>query len=57
MPQLLNRRELATHLGVTSRTVATWDLSGRIPALRIGRTVRYHLDDVLAHLRRRGGRW
>ncbi len=51
-PLLLTRDQLAVKLGVTARTVASWDLQGRIPRLTIGRTVRYHADDVLAHLRR-----
>ncbi len=54
-PLLLNRRQLAERLGVTDRTIAEWDLTGKIPAIRIGRTVRYSADDVLNWLRRTGG--
>lgn len=54
-PLLLTRRQLAHHLNVTERTVAAWDLTGRIPAVRIGRTVRYHADDVIGWLRKSGG--
>jgi excisionase family DNA binding protein len=52
---LLNRRQLAESLGVTERTIAGWDLAGKIPAIRIGRTVRYNAADVLEWLRRTGG--
>lgn len=51
-PALLNRPQLAAKLNVTPRTVATWDAQGRIPRILIGRTVRYHLGDVLDWLRR-----
>jgi len=54
-PLLLSRRQLAARLGVTERTAAEWDLRGRIPSLRIGRTVRYCEADVLAWLRRVNG--
>lgn len=54
-PLLLTRRQLAHQLNVTERTVAAWDLTGRLPAIRIGRTVRYHADDVLGWLRKAGG--
>jgi len=49
---LCNRRQLARYLNVTERTVAAWDLSGRIPAIRIGRTVRYDRTEVLRWLQR-----
>lgn len=51
-PALLDRPQLAVKLNVTTRTIATWDAQGKIPAIRIGRTVRYHLDDVIEWLRR-----
>jgi len=51
-PALLNRPQLAAKLNVTARTVATWDAQGKIPRILIGRTVRYHLGDVLDWLRR-----
>lgn len=54
-PVLLNRRQLAAKLGVTDRTIAEWDATGKIPAIRVGRVVRYHMGDVLDWLRRRGG--
>lgn len=54
-PLLLNRRQLGEKLGVTDRTIAEWDLTGKIPSIRIGRTVRYSADDVLNWLRRVGG--
>lgn len=54
-PVLANRNQLAAALGVSGRTVAAWDLGGKIPAIRIGRTVRYSIEDVIAWLRKTGG--
>ncbi len=51
-PLLVSREHLAVLLGVTGRTVASWDQRGLLPRIRIGRTVRYHPGDVLDHLRR-----
>ncbi len=51
-PALLDRPQLAAKLNVTPRTIATWDAQGRLPRITIGRTVRYHLGDVLDWLRK-----
>ena len=55
-PVLLDREQIAAKLGVTSRTIAEWDLQGRIPSIRIGRTVRYHAGDVIDWVRKVGAR-
>lgn len=49
---LLSTPQIAGKLGVTPRTVITWESQGKIPSIRIGRTVRYHLGDVLDWLRK-----
>lgn len=38
--------QVADYLGVTTRTVRTWQLHLRLPHLKIGGTVRYHPDEV-----------
>lgn len=40
--------EVAEYLGVTARTVRTWQYSHRLPHLRIGGTIRFRPDDVVA---------
>jgi len=56
-PIFVNRKELATHLGVSDRTITNWQRAGLVPAIRIGkRTVRFCLADVTTFLKRRGAR-
>jgi hypothetical protein len=50
--ELLSRVQLALKLGVTPRTIATWDAMGLIPRIKIGNTVRYSLEDVIAWSKR-----
>jgi excisionase family DNA binding protein len=47
---LLTKKELAPHLGVGPRTVSEWMRKGRVPFLKIGKTVRFRLADVLEKL-------
>jgi excisionase family DNA binding protein len=57
--RLLNRTEVAQHLGVRVETVSRWTTAGTIPCVRIGkRSVRYLLPQIVSQLRRRkeGGR-
>ena len=56
-PLLVDSREAARLLGVCPRTI--WALTARrdLPAVRIGRAVRYDVDDLRAFAeRRKGGR-
>lgn len=56
MRALLDEKELALELKVTTRTVRNYRQDGIIPYIRIGRrTVRFDLQDVVAFLKRRGG--
>lgn len=52
LPGWVGRKELAKHLGVSERTVFNWMVSRRLPYMKLGRTVRFKLDEVDAHLRR-----
>jgi excisionase family DNA binding protein len=47
---LLRKRELAEQLAISKRTLDIWCAEGRIPYLKIGRSVRFRLPDVLAKL-------
>jgi excisionase family DNA binding protein len=47
---LLRKRELAPQLGISRRTLDVWMAQGRIPFLKIGRSVRFRLSDVLEKL-------
>ena len=46
---LLTQTELAKELRVTVRTIQKWSAGRKpkIPVVRVGRTVRYHLPTVL----------
>ena len=47
---LLTQTEIAAELRVTTRTIREWSRGRKpkIPVVRVGRTVRYHLPSVLA---------
>jgi excisionase family DNA binding protein len=47
---LLRKRELAEELAISKRTLDVWMQKGRIPFLKIGRSVRFRLPDVLEKL-------
>jgi excisionase family DNA binding protein len=47
---LLTKKELAPHLRVGPRTIDEWMRAGRIPFLKIGKSVRFRLGDVLEKL-------
>ena len=47
---LLRKRELAERLAISKRTLDAWMSMGRIPYLKVGRSVRFRLSDVLAKL-------
>ena len=45
--KLLNRKEAAALLHVSTKTIKEWTLSGRLPQLKFGhRTSRYKLSDI-----------
>ena len=55
MRALLDEKDLALELKVTTRTLRNYRQAGRIPFIRIGkRTLRYDLADVINFLKKRG---
>ena len=50
--RLQTKIEIAAFCGVTVRTLEMWMRAGRIPFFKIGRTVRFKLEDVVDHLRK-----
>jgi excisionase family DNA binding protein len=47
---LLSKRGLAPKLQISTRTLDDWMQKGRIPFLKVGKTVRFRLADVLEKL-------
>ena len=50
MTPLLNAVDLANILGVCRETVRRMARDGRIPSVRVGKSVRFDLDAVRRHL-------
>jgi excisionase family DNA binding protein len=48
--ELLDKPETAYRLKVSKRTLDAWMREGRVPFLKIGKTVRFRWPDILAHL-------
>lgn len=48
--RLVKKKEVAFYLSVTPRTVEHMMRDGRIPFIKLGRTVRFRLVDILAHV-------
>jgi excisionase family DNA binding protein len=47
---LLSKRGLAPKLQISTRTLDDWMRKGRIPFLKVGKTVRFRWPDVLEKL-------
>lgn len=47
---LLDKPELAVKLRISKRTVDAWMKKRRLPFIKIGKTVRFNWQDVLAKL-------
>jgi excisionase family DNA binding protein len=47
---LLRKKELAQQLAISKRTLDVWMQKGRISFLKVGRSVRFRLSDVLEKL-------
>jgi len=52
LPQLLSIRQVADHLGVSTRTIRRLIQAGQIPSHRVGRQLRVRDVDVAAYLMR-----
>jgi excisionase family DNA binding protein len=48
--EILDKRETAQRLKISTRTLDQWMREGKVPFLKIGKTVRFRWPDVLAHL-------
>jgi len=48
--ELLEKPQTAERLKISTRTLDEWMRTGRVPFLKIGKTVRFRWNDVLAHL-------
>jgi len=48
--ELLNKHELAPKLRISKRTVDLWMRQGRLPFIKVGKTVRFRWRDVLEKL-------
>ena len=48
--QMVGKEEVAKMLGMTIRTVDNWMGRGLLPYFKIGRSVRFRMDDVVQHL-------
>lgn len=44
--ELLSRGQVADLLGVCTRTIRRWEQVGRLPCVKIGRSIRYRSQDV-----------
>ena len=51
-PMLLTARQAARLLAISERTLFTITKSGELPAVRIGRSVRYSVDALRDYVRR-----
>ena len=52
--ELLKKAQLAEELNISTRSVENFMRRGWIPYVRIGRSVRFDLADVLATVKQRG---
>ncbi len=50
---LLTKRGLAPRLEISPRTLDAWMKRGFVPYIKIGKTVRFRLEDVIAKLNAR----
>jgi excisionase family DNA binding protein len=48
--EILDKPSTAERLKISTRTLDQWMRAGRVPFLKIGKTVRFRWADVLAHL-------
>ncbi|HWB00412.1 MAG TPA: helix-turn-helix domain-containing protein [Pirellulales bacterium] len=51
-PPLMNVRDVAEQLGVSTRTVQTMIAAGELPTVRVRRAVRFRPSDVRAYIDR-----
>jgi excisionase family DNA binding protein len=49
-PRYLDKRQVGIVLGISPRTVEEWMQRGLIPYFKIGRTVRFSVEEISNHL-------
>lgn len=54
--ELLKKAGAAKLLAISPRTLDTWIARGLVPHLKIGRTVRFNANQLLAHLEKHNSR-
>jgi hypothetical protein len=52
---LINSRELSQKLGISIPTLFRWRKKGKIPYLRVGKSIKYNLGDVIKAIEVRRG--
>ena len=52
MNKLISAERLAAIVGVGTQTVWRWSRENRVPCYRVGRTLRFDLNEVLQTLKR-----
>jgi predicted site-specific integrase-resolvase len=50
--ELLNKKEVAARLKVTTRTIENWQQRGVIPFIKIKKVTLFCWDDVVRHLKK-----
>lgn len=50
LDELLEKPETADRLKISTRTLDSWMRAGRVPFFKVGKTVRFRWNDVVAHL-------
>lgn len=48
--EILDKQQTAARLQVSTRTLDVWMKAGRVPYLKVSKSVRFRWQDVLAHL-------
>lgn len=52
MSRLYTAEETGKLLGVSTRTLYTLSARGELPCIKVGRSVRYHPDDIDAYIKK-----
>lgn len=50
-PELLNKKEVAARLKVTTRTIENWQQRGVIPFIKVKKVTLFCWEDVVKHLK------
>jgi excisionase family DNA binding protein len=50
--ELMNREQAAEFLGCSAESIWRWTRAGKLKALRVGRHLRYRVEDLIAFIER-----